>query len=361
MRALVFSLLLMTVALIGCGTPGAPLPPSLGIPKPVADLQSVRKGDTVTLTWSAPAETTDGALIRKPGKMQVSRTISFESATRKVIAELPLEPSLKENPAPAPTAKDSLTSLLEPVAVGDFAVYSVLAQSSSGKKAGPSNQVTVPLVPTPRTPQRVVATTVPLGINLSWDQFSPAQNQTHLNVQYAYRILRRQEGASTAPVMVKQVNAGNGTTTFIDTGIEWQQHYEYWITPVTLWQGASTADIKGEVEGDDSPIASVFADDKFPPDAPAGLQAVFSGLAQQPFIDLTWTPNTEPDLAGYNVYRHAGNSPPVKINSELVKTSSFSDAKVSPGMKYFYSVTAVDLRGNESGKSPEASEAVPKE
>ncbi len=108
-------------------------------------------------------------------------------------------------------------------------------------------------------------------------------------------------------------------------------------------------------------MASVFADDKFPPAAPAGLQAVFSGLAQQPFIDLTWTPNTEPDLAGYNIYRHAGSEPPVKINPELVKTSSFRDARVSPGMKYFYLVSAVDLRGNESDKSPETSETVPKE
>jgi len=30
-------------------------------------------------------------------------------------------------------------------------------------------------------------------------------------------------------------------------------------------------------------------------------------------------------------------------------------------MKYFYAVSAVDLRGNESGKSEETSETVPKE
>jgi hypothetical protein len=167
--------------------------------------------------------------------------------------------------------------------------------------------------------------------------------------------MRREQGVQT-PLMVKQLNAGNEAVNFVDTGIEWQKHYDYWITPVTLWQGAGK---KGVVEGDDSPVAAIFADDKFPPEAPVGLQAVFSGLANQPFIDLTWTPSTEPDLAGYNVYRHSGDEPAVKINSELVKTPSFPDAQVKPGTKYFYAVSAVDLRGNESGRSAETSETVP--
>ena len=351
-------LVLLALLTIGCGTPGAPLPPSLGIPKPVGDLQAVRKGDSVTLTWSAPTETTDGALIRKPGKMQLSRTIAGDGAAGqapKVIAEVPMEPTLKEPAPPAPTAKDSLRGLLETSSGGDFAAYNVLAQNGSGRAAGPSDQATVPLVPTLPAPARIQATAVPLGIRLSWDQSWPPQNQSRLTAQYAYRIMRREEGAKT-PVMVKQVSAGNEATSLIDTGIEWQKHYDYWITPVTVWEGAGK---KGVVEGDDSPVTSVFADDKFPPEVPAGLQAVFSGLAQQPFIDLAWTPNMEPDLAGYDVYRHTGDEPPAKINSELVKTPSFRDTTVKPGTKYFYSVSAVDLRGNESGKSAEASETVP--
>jgi hypothetical protein len=360
MRLLALLVCLAMISTLGCGAPGAPLPPSLGIPKAVGDLQAVRKGDTVTLTWSAPTETTDGVLIRKAGKMQVSRAVAAGGAAGQapnVIAQLPLEPALKRPESPAPTANDSLRSLLETSPGIDFASYTVLAQSSSGKAGGPSNEATVPLVPTLPAPARIQAAAVPLGIRLSWDQAWPPQNQSHLSAQYAYRIMRREEGAK-APVMVKQVSAGNEAMTFIDTGIEWQKHYDYWITPVTLWEGAGK---KGMVEGDDSPLAPVFAEDTFPPEVPAGLQAVFSGLAQQPFIDLAWTPDMEPDLAGYNVYRHAGDEPPAKINSELVKTPSFRDTKVQPGTKYSYSVSAVDLRGNESGKSAEASETVPRD
>ena len=77
------------------------------------------------------------------------------------------------------------------------------------------------------------------------------------------------------------------------------------------------------------------------------MQAVFSGMARQPFIDLTWSPNSEPDLAGYNVYRRVGGEEPVKINSELIKTPAYQDAHVQAGTKYFYSVSAIDLLRSE--------------
>jgi hypothetical protein len=330
----------------------------LGIPKPVGDLQAARKGSTVILTWSAPTDTTDGALVRKPGKMEVSRVISDNGVTGRTsqaVAEVPLESALKEPEQPPPTAKDSIGSLL-PDPAGNFAVYSVLAQNGSGKSAGTSNLATVPLVPTPPAPPRIEATAVPLGISISFDQAATPENRSHLTTQYAYRVMRREQGGSTPASIVKQLNAGTGAAAFVDTSIEWQKHYDYWVTPVTLWQGLGK---KGVVEGDDSPVTNIFADDKFPPDPPLGLQAVFSGLANQPFIDLAWTPNTEPDLAGYNVYRHSADEPPVKINTELAKTPAYRDTTVKPGTKYFYSVSAVDLRNNESGKSAETSETVP--
>ena len=113
------------------------------------------------------------------------------------------------------------------------------------------------------------------------------------------------------------------------------------------------------VEGDDSPTAKVFADDVFPPAVPSGLQAVFSGPGQAAFIDLIWASVTDVDLDGYNVYRHEEGAVPVKVNSERLKTPAYRDESVVSGKKYFYSVSAVDLRGNESARSEEANEAVP--
>jgi len=113
------------------------------------------------------------------------------------------------------------------------------------------------------------------------------------------------------------------------------------------------------VEGDDSPAQRVFTNDVFPPGVPSGLQAVFSGAGQEPFVDLIWAPDTDADLAGYNVYRREGDGQLGKINSELVKAPAFRDQNVAAGKTYVYSVSAVDLRGNESAHSEEATEAVP--
>jgi hypothetical protein len=352
-------LILALSTLLGCGVPGAPLPPSADIPRFVGDLKAVRKGDTVTLTWTTPTETSDGELIRKPGKMLVQRALRSGSGPDlqfQTFSELPLQPTLKEGRGEQATAKDNLTNLLRSGGA-DFAVYMVLAQGHNGKSFGLPNRVSVPLVPNLPPPQKVSASPVPRGIMLAWEPSGSARTTENKQTQYAYKLMRLLQGAKE-PVLVTQLNAANPERSFVDTGIEWEKSYQYWIVPVTLWQEGNR---KGEIEGDDSPVVDVLAHDSFPPANPSGVEAVYSAAAPNSFIDITWTANNEPDLAGYNVYRHTGNEQPIKINSELVKTPRFADPGVRPGMKYFYSVTAVDLRGNESGKSEETSETVPKD
>src|ERR1700747_1485614 len=49
----------LLAVLAGCGTPGAPLAPSLNLPDPVTDLAAARAGNQVTLTWTTPKKNTD--------------------------------------------------------------------------------------------------------------------------------------------------------------------------------------------------------------------------------------------------------------------------------------------------------------
>lgn len=357
MRIRATILLLLLATLTGCGVPGAPMPPSLDIPKFVGDLKAVRKGDIVTLTWTTPTETTDAGLIRKPGKMLVQRALSSGRGADlkfQTISELDLEPTLKKERGEPATAKDTLSDSLRS-GTDAFAVYTVLAQSHNGKSYGLPNRVSVPLLPSLPAPINVSAHMVPLGVMLKWEEVLP-QTTASLAQTQQVKVMRRTQGSNEA-VLVKQVNAA-AYAGLVDNTMDWEKNYQYWLTPVTLWQDGKR---KGEIEGDDSAIIDIFAHDSFPPAAPASLQAVFSAASQNSFIDLTWSPNTEPDLAGYNVYRHTANEAPVKINTELIKTPRFPDPGIQPGMKYFYSVTAVDLRGNESGQSEETSETVPKE
>jgi fibronectin type 3 domain-containing protein len=89
------------------------------------------------------------------------------------------------------------------------------------------------------------------------------------------------------------------------------------------------------------------------------LQAGYSGEGQKPFIDLIWAPVTNADLAGYNVYRREGAGLAIKLNSELVKSPAYRDFAVISGKTYSYSVSAADVRGNESQRSEQTSEPVP--
>src|SRR5438045_3416921 len=86
------------LCLFACGTPGAPQPPSLNIPKPIRDLAATRKGQVITLTWTNPTETTDGALVKRTGKIFVQRgfvaSVSSAPAATSPLAELPLAPAL---------------------------------------------------------------------------------------------------------------------------------------------------------------------------------------------------------------------------------------------------------------------------
>ena len=68
---------------------------------------------------------------------------------------------------------------------------------------------------------------------------------------------------------------------------------------------------------------------------------------------LTWTKNTEPDVAKYNIYRKIGSAPnkiPGDLFSSVANTAAtptFVDT-VSVDGDYFYAVTAVDTSNNES-------------
>ena len=374
MRTCLLLLCASLAAICGCGTPGAPQPPSLEIPKPVTDLKAVRKGDTVTLTWTVPEETTDGILIRKRGKMLVHRILPDDpgstfntlpapgsSAQAAPLAQLPLLPALDEKKAEQASYQDSVTPLIQSQAGSDFVRYTIIAVNSSSRGAGQGNVAEIPLVPALPAPQSLLAETVSTGVRLTWDA-APLPSGGRLNPTFSYRIMRLQDSAKAAePVLVKQVGlppSAGQTLSYVDTSIEWESHYQYWVTPITSWQGHGR---HGEVQGDDSPVASVLAHDIFPPTTPVGVQAVFSGAGQKLFIDLSWTPNSEDDLAGYNIYRRTEGEQAVKINSDLVKTPAFRDNSVQLGTRYFYAVTAVDLRGNESEKSQETSETVPRE
>jgi len=352
------SLLVSMAALVsGCGLPGAPQAPSLHIPKPIEDLRAARKGNDVVLSWTAPTQSTDGTLVRRPGKMLISRAVAAQGKFVD-IAEETLQPALDEGNHQRITITDSLASVLRSSSPTDFVAYRVTAVGERNRTAGPGNMVQVSAAPVLNPPSKVDLRLVPKGVEVSFAPGSSPPTPGQPGVDFTFKVFRRLEGSNGEPAVVAQIPAGTPLVTIVDARIEWELTYEYWVTPITHWQVGGK---NGDVEGEDSPREKILAHDIFPPAVPGGLQAVYSGDPQNPAVDLTWTPNSDEDLGGYNVYRREGAGEFVRINNGLVKTPAFHDAQVKAGSSFTYAVSAVDARGNESRKSGETSERVPKE
>ncbi|HXW93249.1 MAG TPA: fibronectin type III domain-containing protein [Terriglobales bacterium] len=357
-----FTVLMLTA----CGVPGPPRPPSLDLPQPVADLRALRKGDTVSLAWTVPTETTDRLKVRQLGMTRILRSVdsSLSDCADPVgtVPPPPLPPRSKRSNRRAQTVKSEQTyadqlpaSVLRPDPAAEIR-YAVCVLNVNARTAGLSNQIAVPGAPAPPPPSDFRAQVTAGGIQLSWT--GNPESTSIPGLRRVYRVYRREEGTTHDILVAEVLFSGLPSYVVSDQSFEWEKTYSYRATVAALIhvQGRE----ESEFEGRDTPSQQVFAHDIFPPSVPSGLQAAFSDEGQQRFIDLVWIPGTEADLAGYNVYRREqGSETSAKLNQELVKVPAFRDANVQSGHSYFYSLSAVDARGNQSARSAEVSESVP--
>ena len=356
------SALLFVVALSGCGTPGAPSLPSLNLARPVADLTASRRGDKVDLDWTMPRKNTDRTNIKhNPTSLICRHEGTTLMAKCTVVAEVapptPKPAERQKNEPPPGDVRihyvDTLPSQLGLANPAGFVMYAVEEINTEGRSAGLSNQVPIPVVPTIAAPDKLTAAVTATAVKITWS--GPQPPVPPHGVTYFYRIMRRPVGAPAYIVLDDVAPSASGT--YLDKTFGWEQKYEYRIT--TLSQ-VNAEGMNAGVEGEDSRPVEVFARDIYPPGQPVGLQAVFSSVGQKPFIDLTWAPNVDSDLAGYNIYRWTQGGQAKKLNAQPVQVGSYRDDAITPGTTYYYAVTAVDLRGNESQRSAPASETVPK-
>jgi hypothetical protein len=125
---------------------------------------------------------------------------------------------------------------------------------------------------------------------------------------------------------------------------------------VPLASECAPADLEFDADADLADFAAFqrafTGPDAVPPAAPTGLTAT----AGDALVTLEWDDNLELDLAGYHVYRSVtAGGPYDPLNVALVADSAYTDVTAQNGTTYYYVVTAVDTRGNESADSNEAS------
>ena len=341
------------VALSACGTPGAPMPPSLNLPDRVTDLAAVRAGNQVALTWTTPKKNTDKLLLKGNVQARVCRNLNASACD--TVADLSL----------APGAAGKFTDTLSPAlsAGAPCALsYFVELKNAHGRSAGLSNAAVVLAGEAPAPVTGLVAEVRKAGVVLRWtpdsDSAAIRLHRTLLTPQAA----KPKEGLMTPPpeqveesLLIETGAAGHA----LDVDIRFGETYEYRAQRVArVTAEGRTIELAGEV----SLPVRVEAKDIFPPAVPTALAAVATAPENgaEAAIDLSWQPGTESDLAGYAVYRREGEGSWQRISPpQPVVGPAFHDTNVQPGHIYSYAVTAIDQGGHESARSAEAEETVP--
>lgn len=350
------------LACIGCGAPGEPVAPSPQIPIQITDLAASQSGDAVQLTFTLPARTTKGERLPEPPAVEILRGVlnpdgSPDPKSFRLIFTVP--GALTENYL----ATDKFT-FLDHISADALRssnpvfAYRVRTRASRKRTSADSNTVLQRVLPVPERITSPTVSVVETAIELTWQAPKQTTDGKPLAAIAEYRIYRGlldPASASSAATDLCQAKwlapparlSSSATSSFRDTDFEFDKTYLYTVRSVI------NVDNK-PIESADSTPAIVTPRDVFPPAVPQNLVAnvVRPTADSLTEIDLSWSINSEADLAGYRVYRSEQQDTPGQlITPDLLLSPAYRDTSVQPGHRYWYSVTSLDRSGNESARS----------
>jgi hypothetical protein len=375
--------------LAGCGMPGAPQPPSLNLPEKVTDLAAARNGDQVTLTWTMPRRSTDKLLLKGMVQARLCRAEANTKDSACIAAgSIQFAPGVDAaftETLPSPLVTGSARSL----------TYFVELVNRKGRSAGPSNAASVAAGQVPGAVAGLSAEMRRKGVLLAWQPDTNQAGSAEIRltgIKLVRKLLtpplpkpkpeagsaqagaQQGSGASllTPPPEPRErtllIDASAGAQSrALDEDIRFNEKYEYRAQRVAAVEANGQ---KLELAGPLSAPVEIETKNTFPPAVPTGLAAVGTagesesgnqaGNETRPAIDLSWQPNTEPDLAGYIVYRRESDGEWQRISpAQPVVGPGFHDPNVTAGHTYQYAVSSIDQEGHESARSTEVEETVP--
>ena len=392
---------LLAVLVAGCASPRPPRPPSLDLPEVVKDLTAERVGDVVQLHWTTPSNTTDRAVIKGAITADICRTTVTPAAPAPTCTSVK---RLAVVPGPTQTSETLPASLTtDPPAL---VAYRVQILNAHGHSAGLSPEAFAATGAAPPPVGQLSATPTRDGAMIEWRKLNtsaaveldrlpvgpngevikpappkpaaksssrPGSKKAETAKKPAPTPTPAPEPASPpkpllaappASIEVKLRAPADPTDPggTIDATATRGQTFSYTAQRVrSVNLNGHTLELRSSI----SPPVTVLMRDTFPPRAPSGLEAVPGGAtAADRSIDLSWTPNTDADLAGYFVYRQeVGPNGKVtgtmtRLNTTPVVGPAYRDQTALAGRRYAYHVSAVDTAGNESAPSLDVQETL---
>jgi hypothetical protein len=353
----------VVLALAGCGAPGEPVAPSPPVPTAVTDLAARQAGDGVQLTFTMPTKTVRGERLTELPAVEVLRGAarpdgSPDGKSFRVVDTIPGALAGKYE-------TDDHLQVLSPVAPeetrahpGGTLVYRVRTRTFKKRASSDSNPGAVRVFPVPERIASIQAKVNEPSIDLNWPAVtrSSAGDPMAVTEYHVYRgeLDPRAHDPATKDVLHEKwvapltfLGAANAPE-YGDTQFDFGKTYVYIVRSVTDAEGNA-------LESSDSDPLILTPADTFPPAIPQGLVAAVVSAANEasPEVDLAWSINAEPDLAGYRVYRsEVENDKGKLVTPELLLSPAYRDTTVAIGHPFWYRVTAVDRSGNESAPTP---------
>ena len=349
-------------AIGGCGAPGEPTPPAPQIPRPVTDLSAHQSGDGVQLRFTLPSKTIQAEPLAETPAVEILRGAvkadgSPDAKSFRVAQAVP--GALVEN-----YRADDQLQVTDAVPreelrnyPGSVLAYRVRTRVSRRRASAESNTAIVRLLPVAERITTLRATPTEAAIELAWTPPARTSEGEPLAAVSEYRIYKGEidSSAAAAPKDLSQPKWKSPPTqigrsaipAYRDTDFRFGANYVYTVRSVTL------AD-SHPVESSDSVPAVITPRDIYPPSVPQGLVAavIVGDPTKHLEVDLSWSINPETDLAGYHVYRSEQQETRGElVTPELLLSPAYRDTSVPAAHRYWYSVTAVDLAGNESAPS----------
>ena len=354
--------------LVGCGAPGDPVAPSPPTPTAIADLSAHQLGDGVALNFSLPSKTIHGDRLLQPPAIEILRGETKPDGSPnlkslRVVETIPGELAAKYQ-------SDDRTQIVTPIAPADNrsaagldAVFAIRTRASRKRASVDSNAVKLHIYPVPAPVGQLQSQLTESAIDLTWQASTQTAAGDPITVT-EYHVFRGElDPKSYDPKITgPEVLHERFTAPLALLGRSNDPHYtdkqfDFGKTYVYIVRSATTAG-NNELESSDSDPAILKPADTFPPSTPQGIvaAAIENPETTPPSqeVDLSWSINSEQDLAGYHVYRSEREGERGSLaTQDLLLSPAYRDTSVASSHKYWYSVTAVDLSGNEGAPAPQ--------
>jgi hypothetical protein len=342
------------------------------LPQPVMDLRAGRIGDTVTLDWTVPGRTTDRVALKGDQRVSVCRAVDAGPCQTQAVLLLEASRPAQYTDALPPELRDGQPRLLR---------YEVRLSNHRQQDAGASNPAFTAAGSAPPAIRSATAGATAQGIVVRWKApVAEASAAPPPEARLLVRIERdrvvqageeqpaKREAQAGVPQPMRQVletpehpSGAKGQpwspSNTLDVHAALNRSYRY---TVRLVEQLTLGGHALEISSAPGQTGIVEAKDLFPPAVPENLAVVAN--ASGGTIDLSWNADADADLAGYFVYRRAieGAATPERVSgAKPLPTPNWSDTQAKRGVRYAYSVSAVDASGNQSALSTEAVEGLP--